>query len=160
MTQALSTRDGDIRLRLTFPVTNFKAGPFAFDPVKAALGAPLSELLEPILVGQIERGCSSQGVGVDHYPVALPLGEGLSLPVLHWGAFGFFNANGLLLLTVPQQFESQAVARCSQDLVRGPERRPAATGGGTNSLLWVDLKPGSKISYPLGFLGELGIEVT
>ena len=84
MTSAASlptaTADRSIRFRLVLPVTRLGVGVFSFDPIEQLVGAPIVDLLEPLMTGPVERRPSAAGAGVDVFPLALPKGEALRLP--------------------------------------------------------------------------------
>ena len=71
---------------VSVPVTRVGVGPFSFDPLEQLLGAPLPELLAPVLVGPVTRRPSRAGPALDVYPLALPDGASLLLPLGPWGA--------------------------------------------------------------------------
>ena len=150
--------DRGIRFRLTLPVTRIGAGVFSFDPVAHAIGAPVAELLAPLMVGPVERRPSAAGPAVEVFPLALPEGEGLAVPLGPWGEIGFANRDGLLELTVPMRAEAWILGRVPYAIERGPERGLSLDGGARVSRFWLRLRPGMRAGVPLGGLGEIGIE--
>jgi hypothetical protein len=84
---------GAIRVNLTVPVTRIGFGPFSIDPLEQLVGAKLSDLLESLLVGPVTRRPSAAGPAVEVYPLALPDGEGASIPLGAWGEVGFYNVS-------------------------------------------------------------------
>lgn len=150
--------DGAIRVNLTLPVTRLGFGPFSFDPVEQMIGMPLAELLESLLVGPTYRRPSAAGPAVEVYPLALPPGEGATIPLGHWGEVGFANADGILALTVPLGMAGWLRQRLGGAIVRGPQEGVSLDGTARVANVWVRLRPGMSASFPLGALGEVGIE--
>ena len=66
----------------------------------ADAGHNLGDVLAPLMVGARHQRAVLGGV-VDVYPLAIPDGEGLEVPVKLLGALGFYNLHGLLVLVVP-----------------------------------------------------------
>ena len=161
MTSAASlptaTADRSIRFRLVLPVTRLGVGVFSFDPIEQLVGAPIVDLLEPLMTGPVERRPSAAGAGVDVYPLALPEGEGMAIPLGHFGELGFANRDGLLQLTVPLRAETWLTAKLGTALVRGPERGLSLDGAARVSRVWIRVAPGVRASVPLGTFGEAGI---
>jgi len=117
----------------------------------------LADVLEPLRVAPIERRPSASGTAVEVHHLALPEGEGLSLPLGQLGELGFANRGGLLALTVPAAWGQRLVARLGGALVRGPERGRSLDGTADVVTCWLQLRPGVKASLPLGALGEVGV---
>ena len=155
---ATSVPDRSVRVDLTLPVTRLAFGAFTLDPVQSLLGAPLADVLSPLLRGPVGRRASPSGVAVDVYPLALPDGEGMSLPLGHLGEVGFRNDRGTLVLSVPLPMAGWAARQLGDAVVGGPVRREAASGGAAAADFWLRLRPGARKSLPLGTLGELGVE--
>ncbi|MCK6529714.1 hypothetical protein L6R50_19885 [Myxococcota bacterium] len=160
MTTALAPAGADrsLRVDLTLPVTRIGFGAFSFDPVQSLLGAPLADVLSPVLRSPPWRRPSPSGVAVDVYPVALPDGEGASLTLGQFGEVGFRNDGGTLVLSVPIPMAGWAARQLGDAVVGGPVRRDALDGGAAVADFWVRLRPGTRRSLPLGTLGELGVE--
>ena len=150
--------DRSIRFSLTLPVTRFGVGPLSFDPVERAIGAPVAELLASMMTGPVERRPSAAGPATDVYPLALPDGEGLSIPLGPFGELGVKNDRGLLELTVPLRAEAWIVGRVPHALARAPERGLSLDGTARVSRLWLHLEPGMRAAVPLASFGEIGIE--
>ena len=148
----------DLRFRLTLPVTRVGFGVFSVDPLAKLIGAPVRSILEPLLVGEVRRDVGRTGNLVEHYPVAIPDGEGLAVPLGSFGAFGFRSESGTLVLTVPSPLVAWLSPRLDADLVGGPVHRPSEGGGVPVADLWVRLRPGLRLTLPLGALGEMGVE--
>jgi hypothetical protein len=77
-----------IRVNLTVPVTRIGFGPFSVDPLEQLIGAKLADLLGRLMVGPVTRRPSATGPAVEVYPLALPDGEGASIPLTQWGGAG------------------------------------------------------------------------
>ena len=149
--------DRAIRFLLTVPVTRFGVGPFSIDPVEQLIGCPLADVLEPLRVGPSTRRPSASGTAVEVHPLALPEGEGLSIPLAQFGEVGLANRSGLLELTVPAAWGERLARRLGAALASGPSR---VEGTAALAVCLVRLKPGMRSGIPLGALGELGVEAT
>ena len=147
-----------IRVNVTVPVTRIGFGPFSFDPLEQMIGAKLADLLEPLMVGPVTRRPSEGGVAIEVYPLALPDGEGASIPLGQWGEVGFANHDGLLVLTVPWSMAGWLRQRLGDAILRGPEAGLSMDGSARVAEAWVRLRPGMRASLPLGALGECGVE--
>lgn len=147
-----------IRVNVTVPVTRIGFGPFSFDPLEQMIGAKLADLLEPLMVGPVTRRPSEAGAAIEVYPLALPDGEGASIPLGQWGEVGFANHDGLLVLTVPWSMAGWLRQRLGDAIVRGPEAGLSMDGSARVAEAWVRLRPGMRASVPLGALGECGVE--
>ncbi len=147
-----------IRVNLTVPVTRIGFGPFSFDPLEQMIGAKLADLLAPLMVGSVTRRPSATGPAVEVYPLALPDGEGASIPLAQWGEVGFYNEGGLLALTVPWGIAGWLRQKLGDAVMRGPEAGVSLDGSARVAKAWVRLRPGMRASVPLGALGEAGVE--
>jgi hypothetical protein len=147
-----------IHFGLTLPVTRFGVGPFSFDPVEQAIGAPVAELLDSMMTGPVRRRPSAAGPAIDVYPLALPEGEGVSVPLGPFGELGFKNDGGLLELTVPRRAEAWILGRVPSAIARGPEHGQSLDGTARISRFWLQLTPGMRAAMPLASFGEIGIE--
>ncbi|MCK6527718.1 hypothetical protein L6R50_09190 [Myxococcota bacterium] len=150
--------DRSVRVDLTLPITRMGIGAFSFDPVRALVGAPVADLLAPLLRAPVGRRPSASGVAVEVYPLALPEGEGMSIPLGHLGEVAFRNDAGTLVLSVPVPMAGWAARQLGDAVTAGPVRREALSGSAAVADFWVRLRPGSRKSLPLGTLGELGVE--
>jgi len=150
--------NGDIRIRLVLPVTRIGFGPFRFDPIEQMIGAPLAEILDSLMTEPVFQRPSAVGPSVEVYPLALPDGEGASIPLGAWGELGLRNERGELVLTVPLQGARWAEHAMGQAIVRGPEHGLSLDGRARVVSYWVQLQPGMRTSFPLGALGEVGVE--
>jgi hypothetical protein len=142
-----------IRVNVVLPVLRLGAGPFTFDPFEQLVGAKISHYLEPLMTGPMTQRRTEDGLLVDVYALALLEGEGASFPM---GAteVGFFNDGGTLVLTVPVLVAPLVVARLGTALVRPPR----AVGSVVE--VPVQLRAGSRVSFPVGRLGEIAVEAT
>ncbi len=148
----------DLNIDLTLPVTRLGVGIFSLDPVEQLIGAPVSHFLEPLLRAPRFRRPSQAGPAVDVYPLRIPEGEGLSVPLGQWGDLGFANKRGLLVLTVPWQVKGWVQQRFAGNIVRGPEEGLSSDGGARVAHFAIWLRAGMKAGLPLGALGEVGVE--
>jgi len=133
-------------------------GPLSFNPIEQAIGAPVADILESLMTGPVTQRPSQAGPAVDVFPLALPDGEGLTVPLGRWGELGFRNEAGLLVLTVPLPAESWIQRRLSGSIERGPEHLLSQDGTARVARFWVQVAPGMTVGILLGVLGELGIE--
>jgi hypothetical protein len=149
-----------LRINLCVPTTAVRIGPLRFDGLQALLGLPLREVLAPLLAGEVYQRDTPTGV-IDVYPLALPSGEGLTLPVRLLGEVGFRNEQGLLVLIVPvalaevvrQQLADEISSRhaAGPRMARGADGAPVAEFG-------VRLRSGARKVIPIGGFGEIGVE--
>ena len=144
----------DIRLDLTVPVLSFGFGAFTLDPVTSLLGCSLESIVESLLVAPPFREARGGGT-VDVYPLALPDGEGASLPLGRFGQAGFQNAGGLLVLHVPPVLRTVVVRRAA-GLLEGPVEDVRFEGAPAVRVA-LRLRPGLGFRVPLGGLGEVGL---
>ena len=147
-----------VRVNLTMPVTRIGFGPFSFDPVEQMIGAPLTDILSSLMAGPVTRRPSATGAAVEVYPLALPEGEGATIPLAHFGEIGFANERGVLVLTVPWSMAAWLRERLGAAIVRGPEAGLSLDGTARVARAWVKLRPGMRAGFPLGALGECGVE--
>ena len=150
----------DLNIDLALPVTRVGFGPLSFDPVEQFLGAPVSHFLEPLLRAPRFRRPSQAGPAVEVYPLRLPEGEGLSVPLGQWGELGFANKRGLLLLTVPWQVQGWVTQRFADAIIEGPRQGTSADGQAYVAHFAIRLRAGMKAGIPLGALGEVGVETS
>ena len=110
------------------------------------------------MTGPVCQRPSRAGPAVDVYPLAIPDGEGLTLPLGRWGEMGFFNRGGLLVLTVPLPAAPWVQRRLAGAIVRGPDHLLSQDGTARVARFWLRLQPGMSAAFPLGVLGEIGLE--
>jgi len=157
MTAPQRQHGAPIRFRLVLPHTRVGFGVFSIDPVEQLIGAPLEHILEPLMTAAKSLRRSPNGVTQAVFPLALPEGEGASIPLGAWGEAGFANERGLLRLTVPIQASGWLAGRLGPALVRGPEQGMSVEGVPVASY-WLRMQPGMRGSFPLGGLGEVCVE--
>lgn len=157
---AAARRRQPIRVNLTLPVTRIEFGVFSFDPLEQVVGAKIADLLEPLMTGPVERRPSESGAAIEVYPLALPDGEGATIPLAQFGELGFANVEGLLLVTVPWGMAGWLRSKLGDAIVRGPEPATSLDGTARVANAWVRLRPGMRATFPLGALGEIGVEAT
>jgi len=153
-------RAREVRVNLCMPVTRLGFGPFSFDPVEEMIGAPIADLLESLMTGPTYRRPSEAGPAVDVYPLALPDGEGATIPLGQFGEVGVANEGGLLVLTVPWGMAGWLRRKLGDAVVRGPEAGLSLDGAARVGKAWVRLRPGMRAGIPLGALGEVGVEAS
>lgn len=150
--------DEAIRINLTLPILRFGLGPFQVDPVEQFVGAKISDILEPLMIGPVFRRPSASGPAVEVYPLALPEGEGVAVPLGQWGDLGFKNERGLLILTVPLGFSGWVRQRFGDAILRGPVEGLSLDGTARVAHFAIRVRAGMKAAIPLGALGEVGVE--
>ncbi len=158
MRPAVEPVSGDIRVNLCMPVTRVGFGLFSFDPLEQMIGAPLTELLDSLMVAPKYRRPSAAGPAIEVFPLSLPDGEGATIPLGALGEIGFANHGGLLALTVPWGMAGWLRERMGDAIVRGPEEALSLDGTAKVANAWVRLRAGMRARFPLGALGEAGVE--
>ena len=67
------------------------------------------------------------------YPLAIPDGEGITIPIKHFGEFGFYNLHSALVLVVPiaamDVVTPQLAAEIAAGDAAGPRVRVGSSGG-------------------------------
>ena len=63
------------------------------------------------------------------YPLAIPDGEGLSIPIKFVGEVGFRNWSSLLVLIVPPALAEVVAAQLANEIANGDARSRLSTGG-------------------------------
>jgi hypothetical protein len=161
MNAALARDPDAIRVNLTLPTTTIRLGPLAFDGLQALLGASLAEVLSPLLIGQVTQRSVEGGGVVDVYPLAIPEGEGASIPIKWMGEIGFRNYRGFLVLIVPPAVAEVVRVQLAGEIAKkeavGP-RFVQGIGGGIVAEFAVRLRPGMRKAVPVGAWGEIGVE--
>lgn len=160
MNAALRNDPDALRVNLTVPTTMVRLGPIQFDGLKALLGVELADVLSSMMIGpKFQRDLG--GVVVDVYPLAIPDGEGLSIPVRFAGEVGFYNDRSILVLRVPAAVIDAVAGQLAVELASGDARGPrlrTASDGGSVGEFGLRLRPGMRKAVPLGRFGELGLE--
>lgn len=161
MNPQLRDRRDALRVNLTVPSTTVRVGPVAFDALKAVLGVDLGEVLSPLMCAARHQRPLPGGGVLDVFPLAIPEGEGLTVPIRMFGELGFRNMNGFLLLILPAALAEVVQAELAQELVdevaAGPRFNHGANGGYVCEFA-VRLIPGMRKAIPLGTVGEIGLE--
>jgi len=147
-----------LHFNLIVPNSKLGFGPFAVDPVERAIGAPLADILESLMAGPVTQRPSRTGPAVDVYPLMIPDGEGLTLPLGRWGELGFRAENERLVLTVPIAAVPWVSKKLGYAIERGPEHLLSQDRTARVARYWVRLRPGMNVSFPLGMVGEIGLE--
>ena len=117
MNPALREDPAALRVNLTIPTTTVRLGPLCFDGLSALIGAPLAEILGPLMREPMFQRPGEAGGVVDVYPLAIPDGEGLSIPVKLMGEVGFRNHHGLLVLIMPAALAEMTRERLNRELL-------------------------------------------
>jgi hypothetical protein len=107
----------------------------------------------------VTRRPSAAGPAVEVYPLALPDGEGATIPLGQWGEVGFANEAGLLVLTVPWALAGWLRQKLGDAVVRGPEAAVSLDGTARVAKAWVQVRAGMRAGVPLGGFEEAGVEV-
>ena len=144
----------DIRLDLTVPVLSFGFGMFKVDPIVSLLGCSIEDIVESLLVAPVYRQVGGTGA-VNVYPLALPDGEGASIPLGQFGHAGFQNVAGLLVLHLPPALRSIVMRRTVGTLEGAVE--DVQFDGSPSIRVPLRLRPGMGFRVPLGGLGEVGL---
>lgn len=147
-----------LRFNVTLPVTRLGLGPFSFDPVEQMIGVSLKDILEPLQVGQVQRRPSASGPAVELFPLALPDGEGISIPLAQFGELGLRADGGLLVLIVPLPMAAWVRQRVGHAIKHESKDGLDAKCMARVAEFWLKLTPGTRARIPLGMFGEIGIE--
>ncbi len=160
MNTALAQDRTALRVNLTVQTMAARLGPFAFDGLKALIGMDLADVLASLIIGPRTQRPVLGGV-VDVYPLAIPDGEGLSVPIKLLGEIGFYNLKSLLVLVAPVAAMDMVKAQLAVEIAAGEAaglRLRPGVNGGTVAEFAVRLKPGMRKAVPLRTWGELGVE--
>lgn len=130
-----------------------------FDPVKQFLGTSLDELLASLLRSPPTDRTGADGRRARVYPLALPDGDGVALPLAEFGELGFRADGDRLVLSVPPRLEATVLGQWGDLVTAGPVRRASATGRGVVSDLWLRLVPGSVRTVPVWSHIVIAVEV-
>ncbi len=161
MNPALAQQPGVLRCNLSLPSTRIRLGPIAIDGMEALLGVSLVQVLDPLMPAPRFSRINESGGEVDVYPLAIPDGEGLSVPIKHIGEIGVRNFRSYLILILPpglaEVMREQLAEEIAAKRAAGP-RAARGSGGGLVVEFAIALRPGMRKVIPLGSYGELGIE--
>lgn len=129
-------------------------GPFSIDPIRLLTGAALADIL-----GELMRGPVYRRGNVEVYPLTLPEGEGLSVPIRGFGALGFRNLRGLFILIVPAALAGTIAAELAQDIQRGDANGPRFDPGsdGQTAEFAIKVRPGMRFPIRVGTF-EIALE--
>ncbi len=155
---AVEVQPADLRFDLVLPVLRFGVGIFAIDPVEKLIGAPLSEILSSLMRAPTYQRPSASGTSVEVYPLALPDGEGATVPLGQFGELGFANRSGMLELTVPLRAAGWVEQRLAGAMVEPRRQGLSSDGASIVATYLLRLRPGMTAGVPLGALGELAVE--
>ena len=161
MNPALAQQPGVLRCNLSLPSTRIRLGPFSVDGVETLLGVSLVQILDPLMPAPRFSRVTETGAEVEVYPLAIPDGEGVSLPVKLVGTLGFRNFKGYLVLILPVAFAELMREQLAEEIRNKRAAGPRAArdpDGGLVVEFAIALRPGMKKVVPLGSFGELGIE--
>jgi hypothetical protein len=162
VTRALAQPDGALHVNLTVPTTQVRLGPLSFDGLQVFLGVPLADVLSPLMRAPRHQRPGEGGAVLDVYPLAIPDGEGLSIPVKLLGDIGFRAFQGLLVIIVPAAVAEVLRQQLAEDIAAkqaaGPRFVEALGGGGYVAEFAVRLRPWMRKAVPLGKWGEIGVE--
>lgn len=161
MNAALRNDPRALRVNLTVPTTTVRLGPLAFDGLKALLGVDLDGVLSPLMIAHRHQRPIPSGGMVDVFPLAIPEGEGMSIPIKLFGEVGFRNVQGFLVLVLPpavaEVVQAQLAPEIAAKMAAGP-RFIQGSAGGIVAEFAVRLVPGMRKAIPLGTAGEIGLE--
>lgn len=161
MNPALARQPGVLRCNLCLPSTRLRLGPMSFDGVEALLGVSLARVLEPLMPEPRFTRTNDVGAEIDVYPLAIPDGEGISMPIRHIGEIGFRNHRSFLILILPAALSEVMREQLAEDIRQKRAAGPRPARGTDGSLVVeyaIALRPGMRKAIPLGGFGELGIE--
>lgn len=161
MNPALAQQPGVLRCNLSLPSTRIRLGPISIDGVEALLGVSLTAILDPLMHAPRFSRSTEAGGEVDVYPLAIPDGEGASVPIKRIGEVGFRNFKGYLILILPAGLSEVMREQLAEDIraKRAAGPRPAyGADGGLVVEFAIALRPGMRKVIPLGSFGELGVE--
>ena len=161
MNPDLAQQPGVLRFNLSLPSTRIRLGPIAIDGVEALLGFSLVQVLDPLMLAPRYTRQNAAGGEVEVYPLAIPDGEGLSVPIKRLGEIGLRNYKSYLILVLPAGLAEVMREQLAEDIAakRAAGPRPAkGTNGGLVVEFAIALRPGMRKVIPLGQYGELGVE--
>ncbi len=122
----------------------------------------MAGLLSPLVRTARHLRAGEGDAMLDVYPLAIPEGEGLSIPVKLVGDLGFRNYRGLLVIIVPAAVAEVVRQELAEEIASkeaaGPRFVEALGGGGYVAEFAVRLRPGMRKAVPLGRWGEIGVE--
>ena len=161
MNPALAQQPGVLRCNLSLPSTRIRLGPIAIDGMEALLGVSLVQVLDPLMPAPRFSRINESGGEVDVYPLAIPDGEGISVPIKHIGEIGVRNFHSYLILILPPGLAEVMREQLAEEIAAKRAAGPRAARGANGGLVVefaIALRPGMRKVIPLGSYGELGIE--
>ena len=161
MNPELARQPGALCFNLSLPSTRVRLGPIAIDGVEALLGVSLVHVLDPLMPAPRFTRPTEAGGEVEVYPLAIPDGEGVSVPIKHAGEVGLRNHRGYLILILPAGLAEVMRDQLAEEIRNKRAAGPRAARGTDGSLVVefaIALRPGMKKTIPLGSFGELGVE--
>ena len=151
-----------LRIDIVLPDTRVGLGPLKVDVLEQVTGVSIAAHLRPLLRAPSFSRTSAGGGPVVVYPVGIPQGEGLSVPIPVVGDVGFRNYRGWLVLIVPGGLAAE-VERALADLREQKLASASRPGRGADGAVVAEFaivpKAGMKKSFSLGSGGEVGVEV-
>jgi hypothetical protein len=123
-----------LRIDIVLPDTRVGLGPLKVDVLEQITGVSIAGHLRPLLRAPSYGRSSAGGGPVVVYPVGIPEGEGLSVPIPVVGDVGFRSYRGYLVLIVPggltAEVERALADLREQKLASGARPARGADGGG------------------------------
>lgn len=150
-----------LRVDLLLPASQMQFGPFSMDPFKMLLGFSIADLVASLMRAPQAKRLVGDKLH-DVYPLGIPEGEGLSVPIRSLGGeIGFRNLQGVLVVTVPAPLVNEVSKRLQPSIQRGDvlgPRFPPITDGNSVGEYAVKWKAGVRVAIPIPSLGELAFE--
>ena len=147
----------DVFLRLIVPDTKVYVGPFKLDPLKTALGFSLPGWLGPMLAGESTHRRGRGGEASEVFLLRLRDGQiyTLDLTRVGLGELSLGARRGLLVVGLPIVAAQILQAR----LERVTVSRRYQAGAFPMEEMEIPLDQGINLTFSLGSIGELGLEV-
>jgi hypothetical protein len=155
MSQPATPTPAPLRFNLMVPGAKLSFGPLTIDPLAAAIGRPLEDVLRPLLAGAAFERPGQGGQLFRAYPLILAPGVGASIPLAILGEVGVANDGGTLKLTGPAPL-SGWLSNLPYRL-HGPVPE-AGVNGVLVAAVWLRVPTGQSVSVPIGMLGSIVLE--
>lgn len=156
---------GALRVDLVVPAPRVSFGPFSIDPLRLLLGVSVGDIVEPLLRAAPRQRPAPAGGALDVFPLGIPRGEGLTIPLpAMQGELGFRNMAGVLILVVPPVLLNSVAERLREMIERreaiGPRTCDAFGQPGVRVHEFaIRLRPGMRVALALpGGAGEVAME--